>query len=67
MNYFERLRQDWIHEMLDIYGYINRHHLMIKFDISMPQASKDLVKYHERFPTMVQYSLKDKCYIRVNP
>lgn len=43
-NYFEDLRLDWIFEMLTIYGFINREHLIRKFRISVPQASKDLNK-----------------------
>ncbi len=34
MKWFEQHRQDWIAEMLRVYGFINRDHLMRKFGIS---------------------------------
>jgi hypothetical protein len=40
--WFENQRHAFVWEMLHIYGYINREHLMLKFGISQPQASKDL-------------------------
>lgn len=42
MNWFAEQRQLWILDMLSVYGFINREHLMKKFGISQPQASKDL-------------------------
>lgn len=41
-NWFARQRQAWIIEMLEIYGFINRHHIVKKFGVSVPQASLDL-------------------------
>jgi hypothetical protein len=61
MNYFWHLRQDWIAEMLEIYGYINRKHLMRKFNISEIQASKDLTLYSKA--NLIEYDLEKKCYI----
>lgn len=60
-NYFEELRLDWIWEMLNIYGYINREHLMKKFKISKPQASKDLNKATKLYQHM-KYNLSNKRY-----
>ena len=64
MNWFENQRIEWIRESLRIFGYINRSHVMSKFKISMPQASKDLRKVMELFPKEIQYDLHAKCYIR---
>ena len=41
MNWFQRARLDWIRETIRVYGYMNREHLVRKFDISIPQASND--------------------------
>lgn len=38
-------RLDWIHEMLHIYGFINREHIKKKFWVSTPQASTDIKEY----------------------
>ena len=38
-------RLDWIDEMLNIYGFINRDHIRRKFWVSTPQASIDLREY----------------------
>ena len=37
---------------------------MTKFNISMPQASKDLQKFLKENPTFVEYDLTRKCYVR---
>jgi hypothetical protein len=65
MTWCERQRQAWITEMLGIYGFINREHLQRKFDISMPQASKDLQTFQRLHPGEVRYDLGRKCYVRV--
>jgi hypothetical protein len=60
--WFVRYRMDWISEMLKIYGFINRHHLMRKFDISMPQASLDIRAYMEAHPDTMIYDMTKKQY-----
>jgi hypothetical protein len=62
MNWFEARRMEWIDESVRIFGYINRAHLMSKFGISMPQASKDLRTFMEKFPNKIEYNLKMKYY-----
>lgn len=52
--------------MLDIYGFINRGHLMRKYDISQPQASQDLQAFARAHPRVVQYDGSRKAYVRVN-
>lgn len=63
MNWFEQQRQDWIMEMLGIYGFINRGHLMAKFEISQPQASADLQRFQRDNPKAMRYDLSRKCYV----
>lgn len=62
MRYFARLRQDWISEMLGIYGFINREHLERKFDISTPAASRDLQDFGRINPTRMYYNPNTKRY-----
>ncbi len=62
--WFEQHRQAWIAEMVSIYGFINREHLMRKFQISMPQASNDLQRFLRSHPTGIAYDTSRKCYIR---
>jgi hypothetical protein len=66
MNWCEAQRMEWIAETLRVFGYINREHLMRKFGISQPQASKDLAAYQRRYPDAMRYSLHEKRYV-VNP
>jgi hypothetical protein len=56
-------RQAFIAEMLHIYGFINREHLMRKFRISQPQASYDLRTFMETHPRAMRYDLSRKCYV----
>ena len=63
MNWFARYRQEWIGDMLHVYGFINREHLQRKFDISQPQASSDLQTYLRAHPHAMRYDLSRKCYV----
>ena len=58
---FERLR--WIGEMLLVYGFINREHLMKKFYVSKPTAAKDFGDFQKRFPGYMTYDLSQKQYV----
>lgn len=49
--------------MLQIYGFINREHLQRKFEISQPQASKDLQTFARLRPHAMRYDLSRKCYV----
>jgi hypothetical protein len=64
MNWFEQTRLEWIAETLHVFGFINREHLMRKFGISQPQASKDLTTFQRQHPDLMQYDLSRKCYVR---
>ena len=62
MRWFEQHRMEWIAEILRVFGYINREHLMRKFGLSAPSA--------ERFsgipklrPGVMEYDKSAKCYV----
>jgi hypothetical protein len=63
MRYFEQERQDWIAETLRVFGFINRVHLMRKFGLSMPQASKDLSTYQLHNTGKIFYDSSKKTYL----
>ena len=63
-DWFRNTRQQWIEEMLAVYGFINREHLQKKFGISTPQASNDLQLFARTHPTAIRYDLSRKCYVR---
>ena len=63
MNWFIEHRQNWIGEMLEIYGFINRIHLRRKFGCSAIQASLDLTAFAARHPDKAQYDNRRKAYI----
>lgn len=68
--WFVRYRQGWIAEMLHVYGFVNREHLMRKFGMSQPQASADLQQFLQQHPGRMEYDLVRKVYVatgRVNP
>lgn len=64
-NWFQNYRQQWIAEMLEIYGFIQRKHLMRKFQISTVQASKDLQRYHLENPDAMRYDKHEKKYLAI--
>jgi DeoR/GlpR family transcriptional regulator of sugar metabolism len=61
--WYKNHRLEWIAEMLRIYGFINREHVMRKFGISTPQASKDLNDFQKKNPNAVSYDLSVKKFI----
>lgn len=63
-NWFQWHRLEWIDEMLDVYGFINREHICRKFDLSVPAASNDLRIFREMFPREIEYDKSAKCYRR---
>jgi hypothetical protein len=65
MRWFEQHRQDWIAEVLDVFGFINRDHIVRKFSVSVPQASKDLQRFQRDNPGAMIYNLTAKRYERV--
>lgn len=63
MRYFESLRVHWIVEMIGIYGFINRGHVMRKFDVTAAVASKDFRTVMKSYPDLMEYDVNWKCYV----
>lgn len=66
MNWYVNQRRAWINEMLHIYGYINRAHIVTKFDCSMLTASHDLTAVADDNPKTVRYCPRRKSYVKTN-
>jgi hypothetical protein len=62
--WFASQRQDWIAEMLVVYGFINARHVENKFNISTPQATKDLQKFCAENPDKIAYNASAHRYER---
>ena len=62
--WFESRRIAFIADMLHIYGFINREHLMRKFGISRPQASKGLSAFQRNSAGGMVYNVNRKRYER---
>jgi len=62
MNWFAAHRQDWIADMLAVYGFINRFHLRRKFGISAAQAAIDFRAFNEANPDAMRYDPRKKIY-----
>ena len=54
---------NWIAETIRVFGFINREHLIRKFGISRPQASKDLQRFRILRPGVMVYDLSSKRYV----
>lgn len=64
MNWYVHHRMEWIAETLRVFGFINREHIMRKFGLSTPQASKDIQLFMRLHPeAMLHYDLNQKRYI----
>lgn len=66
MRWFEQHRQEWIAEALRVYGYLNREHIVRKFNVSIPQASLDLRTFQEAHPGAIRYDASAKRYYATN-
>jgi len=62
VRWFEAKRMEWIAETIDIFGFINREHIIKKFGVSMPQASNDLATFMRDNPDKITYNTKAKRY-----
>lgn len=62
MRWFEAKRLEWIKEMLGVYGFINREHVMKKFGVSLAQAALDFQKFQELYPGYMVYNTSTKRY-----
>lgn len=65
--WFVEYRMAWIRESVLIFGQINRDNIMLKFGVSLPQASYDLKKVLERWPDLMAYNTSTKRYERCGP
>lgn len=66
-NWFERQRQAWIAETLQIYGFVNRRHLRRKFGISSEQARLDLRAFREANPGAIRYCRTARTWLADGP
>jgi hypothetical protein len=55
-------RYSWIYETVQIFGFINREHIVRKFWVSVPQASLDLKRVMLRWPGLMTYNKQTKRY-----
>lgn len=62
MRYFEQLRIAWIIEMVQIFGFINRSHVVKKFGVTVAVASSDFGKVQKIHPHLMRYDTSQKCY-----
>ena len=62
MNYFQQQRQEFIAAFVKKNGYINRRHIMKKFGVNTVTASKDLQKYQELNPCVIEYNARKRRY-----
>lgn len=64
--WFAKQRREWIVEMVQVYGFINRSHVMKKFDVSVAQASTDLRHVLKNCPNLMAYNAVKKTYALLN-
>lgn len=62
--WFVETRLAWIRESAEIFGFINREHIVRKFGVSVPQASIDLRAAQDRWPGLLAYDKSSKRYVR---
>ena len=63
LNWYVRQRREWIGEMLRIYGFINRSHIVAKFDCSPQLAGHDLTAFQTDNPDWVRYDPRRRAYV----
>jgi hypothetical protein len=64
-DWFREKRLEWIKESVQIFGFINREHIEMKFRISTPQASFDIRDVMKEWPNLMQYNPSTKRYERI--
>lgn len=50
-------------ETIQIFGFIQRGHIMAKFGVSMPLASTDLQTFQKAHPGYIKYDASAKRYV----
>ena len=63
MNWYHSEKMRWIKEMLEVYGFIYRAHLIRRFKISNGQAAIDFRKFDELHGDLWRYDTRKKAYI----
>lgn len=63
MNWYADQRQKWIREMLRVYGFINRQHIMRKFGLSNAAAALDFKQFISTNPEAMTYDSNRRCYV----
>lgn len=56
-------RQSYIAMLLRTYGQVNRHQIIDRFDVSMPQASADIQRFIRENPDVIVYDGTAKAYV----
>lgn len=64
MTWFQEQRFAWIKESVEIFGYVNRSHIVKKFGITKAQAAVDIREVKSRWPDLMEYDLTGKRYVR---
>jgi len=62
MNYFQKLRHDFITKFIEKNGYINRSDIVDEFSVSIPLASKDISVWMKKNPNKISYNKRLKRY-----
>jgi hypothetical protein len=62
MKWFARERISFIQWHLDRCGFINRGHIVNKFEVSTQQASMDLRTYMRLYPNAIYYDKSTRRY-----
>ncbi|MDE2107398.1 MAG: hypothetical protein KGL39_59935 [Patescibacteria group bacterium] len=63
--WFQDRRQEFIAATLRQFGQVRRADIMREFDVSMPQASKDIQDFLSANPAYVRYDTSGKCYVLI--
>ncbi|MBL1436543.1 MAG: hypothetical protein COB08_010135 [Rhodobacteraceae bacterium] len=63
MNWYHTEKMRWMKEMLEIYGFINRAHLIRKFKISSGQATIDFRKFDKLHGALWRYDSRKRAYV----
>lgn len=66
MTWFTEQRFAWIKESVEIFGYVNRGHIVKKFGITTAQASVDIREVQARWPDLMDYDTSGKRYVKRN-
>ncbi len=60
--WFRETRLQWMRESIEMFGHLNREHIMRKFQVSPAQAALDLGEAQRRWPNHFVYNASTKRY-----